>query len=160
METTRHFVASVYVVNDGAVALHKHKKLDLWLAAGGHIDPKELPHEAAIRECEEEMGITPNLIDRGENYTSNWVDDVPSPADVLVEKIDECNGNTYHKHVDMIFFATADTRDIDPQGESEVAAEKWEWFTPEELREKTSHEKFPNDGIEIALDAIDVTQKI
>lgn len=28
METTRHFTATVYVVNDGAVALHHHDRLE------------------------------------------------------------------------------------------------------------------------------------
>jgi 8-oxo-dGTP pyrophosphatase MutT (NUDIX family) len=57
METTRHFTATTYVVNDGATVLHDHKRLDLWLAPGGHIDRDELPHEAALREVREETGL-------------------------------------------------------------------------------------------------------
>ena len=50
METTRHFVATCYVVNDGATLLHEHEKLEMWLPPGGHVDRDELPHETALRE--------------------------------------------------------------------------------------------------------------
>jgi mutator protein MutT len=33
-----------------------------WNLPGGHIDPGENPKEAAIRECEEEAGITPKNV--------------------------------------------------------------------------------------------------
>jgi ADP-ribose pyrophosphatase YjhB (NUDIX family) len=46
METTRHFVATVYVVNGGAVALHEHDRLGMWLPPGGHVEREELPHDA------------------------------------------------------------------------------------------------------------------
>lgn len=160
METTRHFVASVYVVNNGAVALHDHKKLDLWLAAGGHVDHKELPHESAIRECEEEMGLTPRLLDMGNGYASEWLDGAPSPADVLIEKIDIQNGNVYHKHVDMVFFATSETRDISPQGPDEVSSDAWEWFTKQELETKRGQEGFPDDVIDVSIDAIEAVEEL
>lgn len=159
METTRHFVASVYVVNDGAVAFHDHKKLDLWLAAGGHIDPKELPHEAARRECIEEMGIDPTFLDMGNGYTSQWVDDAPAPAEVLIENIDVGEDGVYHKHVDLIFFATADTRQITPEEDDEVGPEDWEWFTADELKAKEDDEKFTDDAIQLGLDAIDAAEQ-
>ena len=48
METTRHFTATVYVVNDGAVALHEHERLGIRVPPGGHVDRGELPHEAGF----------------------------------------------------------------------------------------------------------------
>ena len=57
METTRHFVATCYVVDDGATLLHEHEKLGMWLPPGGHVDRDELPHEAALRETYEETGL-------------------------------------------------------------------------------------------------------
>ena len=67
METTRHFVATVYAVHDGAVALHEHDKLEMWLPAGGHLDRDELPHEAALREAREESGA----VCRGPRYAGS-----------------------------------------------------------------------------------------
>jgi 8-oxo-dGTP pyrophosphatase MutT (NUDIX family) len=29
----------------------------MWLPPGGHIDPHELPHDAAVREVHEETGL-------------------------------------------------------------------------------------------------------
>lgn len=43
--------------NHGKVLLVKHKKLQIWLAPGGHMEPNELPHQAAEREFWEETGI-------------------------------------------------------------------------------------------------------
>jgi 8-oxo-dGTP pyrophosphatase MutT (NUDIX family) len=35
----------------------KHKKLGKWLPPGGHIEPNELPDDAACREVLEETGL-------------------------------------------------------------------------------------------------------
>lgn len=54
-----HVTASAIVVSDAGdkVALHLHKRLNLWLQPGGHIDAGETPAEAALRESEEETGL-------------------------------------------------------------------------------------------------------
>ncbi|MDQ5951652.1 MAG: hypothetical protein QG639_933, partial [Patescibacteria group bacterium] len=39
------------------VLLVKHKRLQIWLAPGGHIEDNELPHQAAEREFWEETGV-------------------------------------------------------------------------------------------------------
>jgi 8-oxo-dGTP pyrophosphatase MutT (NUDIX family) len=59
---TRDFTVAVFVVHRDRVLLHMHRKLGLWLPPGGHIEPNELPDEAAIREVEEEAGIGIDLI--------------------------------------------------------------------------------------------------
>mgnify|MGYP003974282547 CR=1 FL=1 len=45
------------LIHEGQVMLVKHKKVGAWLCPGGHIDPNELPHQAAEREFWEETGI-------------------------------------------------------------------------------------------------------
>ncbi|MCL6647555.1 MAG: NUDIX domain-containing protein [Chloroflexi bacterium] len=59
----RHWTVSVYVVSGERVALHYHARLALWLPAGGHIEPGELPDEAALREVAEETGLAVALVD-------------------------------------------------------------------------------------------------
>lgn len=39
------------------VLLVDHKKAELWLPAGGHVEPGEHPKETVSREAEEELGI-------------------------------------------------------------------------------------------------------
>lgn len=52
-----HVTASAIVVGPRGVVLHLHKRLGLWLQPGGHIDPGEAPHDAAVREAREETGL-------------------------------------------------------------------------------------------------------
>ena len=50
-ELTRDFTATAFVFWRGKVLLHKHKRLGMWLPCGGHIEPNELPDEAAVRDA-------------------------------------------------------------------------------------------------------------
>jgi 8-oxo-dGTP pyrophosphatase MutT (NUDIX family) len=68
--------ASAFLIHEGKILLIKHKKLGVWMAPGGHLDPGELPHQAAVREFWEETGVKVRAIDsydpesklvRGEN---------------------------------------------------------------------------------------------
>ena len=53
----RHLTVSGFVVHEGRVALHWHRKIGAWLPAGGHIEPGEDPVEAALREVREEFAL-------------------------------------------------------------------------------------------------------
>jgi len=156
METTRHFVATVYAVNDGAVALHEHDKLEMWLPAGGHIDRDELPHEAALRETREELGFDVDLVAPQERITSATVESIPQPQHFLLEDINvDESGEVGHQHIDFIFYGAAPTRDIEP-GPGEQPADDWTWFTATGLEERS--DDIPADVVEIgrrAIDAID-----
>lgn len=61
MNINRHFTVSVYVVNNNRVLLHRHKKAQILLPVGGHIELDELPEEAAVREVLEEAGVVVEL---------------------------------------------------------------------------------------------------
>ena len=45
------------------VLLIKHKKLNMWLSPGGHVDAGELPHQAAEREFFEETGVKVKVVE-------------------------------------------------------------------------------------------------
>lgn len=50
------------LIHQGKILLIKHKKLKVWLNPGGHIENKEMPHQAAEREFWEETGITVRVV--------------------------------------------------------------------------------------------------
>jgi 8-oxo-dGTP pyrophosphatase MutT (NUDIX family) len=152
METTRHFVATVYVVNSGATVLHEHEKLDMWLPPGGHLDREELPHEAALREVQEELGLTVDLVAPRDTLGSDTARSLPRPQHFLLEDIDVYDGAVGHQHVDFVYYGWTGSRDIEPEP-GETPADAWEWLTPEQLRARA--DELPADVVEAGQRAID-----
>ena len=152
METTRHFVATVYAVNDGAAALHHHDKLDMWLPPGGHVDRDELPHEAARRETREELGLDPTLVTpENVGLESETATAMPRPQHFLLEDINVCDGEVGHQHVDFVYYGHVKSRDIDP-ADGEAPADAWEWYTPADIEAEAA--QFAADVREAAKRAI------
>ena len=55
-------IAVAALVRDGRVLLgHRHRSravyADCWDLVGGHVEPGELPEQAVVRECGEELGV-------------------------------------------------------------------------------------------------------
>ena len=134
METTRHFTATVYVVNDGATALHEHERLGIHLPPGGHIERDELPHEAARREVREETGLEATLVaDRADVDAPNGRA-LPEPAHQMLHDINVYpDGSVGHQHIDHLYYAHVPDRQIDPLGHDETDSDAWAWYTAEEL---------------------------
>ena len=137
VETTRHFTATCFIVNDDRVLLHFHKKLDKWLPVGGHIDRDELPHQAAEREAEEESGLKVEI--NGREKLSDEVDKLPRPDKVMLQDI-----NNHHQHIDSVFFVETEEEEF----ESEEGIEEMAWFTDEEIRELDAAEEVKNHSLE------------
>jgi len=121
--TGRHFTVAIFVVWEGKVLLHRHRKLGMWLPPGGHIEDNELPDEAAIREVWEETGLRVELVgERREDVTDPV--QLYRPAGVQLENI-----APGHQHIDLIYFAK-------PAGSAEVrdefARDKVGWYGPED----------------------------
>jgi len=53
-----HVTASAIVTGARGVVLHRHKRMGIWLQPGGHIEPRERPEDAALREVFEETGLS------------------------------------------------------------------------------------------------------
>ncbi len=58
--TAGHITASGFVVNADftKVLLTHHRKLNDWLQLGGHADGDPIPSRVALKECQEESGLT------------------------------------------------------------------------------------------------------
>ena len=134
METTRHFTATVYVVSDGATALHRHDRLGIRVPPGGHVDRDELPHEAGLREVREETGLDATLLGEAPDVPAPAGEALPTPRYVMLYDIDvHPDGRVSHQHVDHVYFARVPGRGIDPR-EGEEGPAAWAWYTVEDLR--------------------------
>lgn len=133
METTRHFTVTLYIVNDGATALHMHQRLGKRIPPGGHIDRDELPHEAAIRECREETGLEPSIRRIQDPLEGGAGRSLPQPRRQMLYDVNVHDGVVGHQHIDHVYFGSVPSREIEP-GPGEAGADAWAWYTPDELR--------------------------
>lgn len=122
-QSGRHFTVAVFVVWRGRVLLHRHPKLGMWLPPGGHVEPGELPDEAAAREVFEETGVEVVLL--GERRED--VEDprqLHRPAGVQLERV-----GPGHEHIDLTYFAVpAGSISVEPESDGDLAG----WYGPEE----------------------------
>ncbi len=102
---TRDFTTAVFVVHHGQVLLHRHVKLNRWLPPGGHIEPHEIPDDAARREVFEETGVTATLV--GQPTIDIDLPGQPKqlcpPAGIQITFI-----APGHEHIDLVYFATGE----------------------------------------------------
>ena len=85
-------VVAGYIYHNDKVLLVHHKKLDLWLPVGGHIDANETPDDALHREVKEETGMDIEIL----NQNSIPVD---SPVKKNLADRSCCNSFAYAAHV-------------------------------------------------------------
>lgn len=131
------FTSSIYIVQDGKVLLHKHKKLGIWLPPGGHIELDEDPNQAALREAKEETGLDVEIIGnpRLAEAPKDGSKDLIPPMFV-----NRHNFNETHEHVDMVYFA----RPIGGTVQAEEAGGEVEWLDEDTL---LKNEKDIRDGV-------------
>jgi 8-oxo-dGTP pyrophosphatase MutT (NUDIX family) len=107
-----HITASAIVVSDAGdkVALHLHKRLNMWLQPGGHIESGESAAQGALREAEEETGLpVRHEVDGG-----------------LFVHVDVHPGPKGHTHLDLRYVVRApDVAPAPAEGESQQV----QWFT-------------------------------
>lgn len=53
----KHLVSYFAVVDSEHILLVDHKNAQLWLPAGGHVEPNEHPRATVLRELKEELGF-------------------------------------------------------------------------------------------------------
>jgi 8-oxo-dGTP pyrophosphatase MutT (NUDIX family) len=111
------------VVDRVRVLLALHRKLSMWLPPGGHIEPNELPDEAAVREVLEETGVRCELV--GERALAlERPRQLIRPEGIQLEDI-----GPGHQHVDLVYFARALSTGIVPCDECDRAG----WYGLDEL---------------------------
>ncbi len=138
----REYAVAVFVANEGAVLLHFHRNLGRWLPPGGHLEPNELPDEAARRETIEETGIVIELVDA----SNPLFVDVPRPAGVpprlvqpigiQLEAIPARGTSPAHEHIDLVYAARVLPGSMAvPRAASNDPEARPGWFKPDEWRD-------------------------
>lgn len=130
MNIGRSITSTVYVINNGKVLLHKHKKYNSLFPLGGHLEIGELPQETALREVREEAGLEVELWCSEKELGLSRVKQLINPQYTLLENIGQEVEN-----IDFIFFATTNQVTCNPRsGESK----EFYWLTAEEIEKDMS----------------------
>lgn len=153
----RHLVATGFVVHNGSVLLHWHRKVRAWLPPGGHMEKDEDPVQTALREVMEETGINVSIVPHREPLRIGNLGQVHAPFAVMVEDVsDEKHGA--HQHIDFIYFTRPVSEPHTPDG--------WVWVSKRDLETgKTlpspsgKREPPPEDVIKLGLAAIEVVSR-
>ncbi len=98
----QHLTVSAVVIHRAHVLLVHHKRIGAWLPPGGHVEPAELPHEAAIREVLEETGVAVQILsERLPNTGDPDAFLLPSPLCLHAVVARERGDDVYH--VDIVY---------------------------------------------------------
>lgn len=127
----KHFTATAYIVskfnNEFKVLLHKHKKLNIWIGIGGHVEKDENPVETVLREVKEETNLHIKLIFEKTLLKTKDVKELITPQTIIEEKIPPYQSEPAHFHIDHIYFAFCKN----PQNIK--ISEDYGWFSSNQL---------------------------
>jgi len=139
-------VVGAYIVHNHRVLLIHHRKLDLWLPVGGHIEQNETPDDAVLRECREEVGLDVIILNES---------DIPSEGNIKkILSVPFCvNVHPVGDHDHCCFFYVCI-----PSNPEQLKVNKevkdYKWFSKEELYENY----VPLDVRNLALKALALYQ--
>jgi 8-oxo-dGTP pyrophosphatase MutT (NUDIX family) len=126
---TRHLTASAAVFDSSRrlVLLVHHILTGQAQLPGGHVDPDEAPHDCALREVFEETGVAaalhaPGRVDLG---YGRWLP-APVQAAEFPAPADPAWGEPAHRHIDLLYVATADSAAPITAQLAEVHGAVWE----------------------------------
>jgi 8-oxo-dGTP pyrophosphatase MutT (NUDIX family) len=109
-----HITASCYIIDDNdRLLLHHHRRLDRWLQMGGHLEPDEMPVDAALREAAEESGL------RDLQIVSDGI------LDLDIHVIPAGRGEPEHRHFDVRYIARTGSPEAIAMDDKESKALQW-----------------------------------
>lgn len=126
---TRDWTVATFVIHQEKVLLLWHEKLQMWLPPGGHVEPNELPDEAAVREVLEETGIAVELL------SQPALPPIPDGPRQLARpeaiQLEEIGPN--HEHIDLVYFGRpVDPTRTEPTADRDVQQVGWYSLTEAE----------------------------
>ncbi len=131
----KHATSSVFLFcstdRGWRLGLIHHPRFGRWMLPGGHVESRENPAEAAVREVTEETGLSPYLLSPpGLGDPPGAGDPVmPAPAWVVEQLVPpEKREPADHVHIDHLYLALAARPDV-PSG----AELRFAWFADQDL---------------------------
>lgn len=136
----KHFTGSaILVTQDTAckVLLVHHKKLNVWIQPGGHLETFENPIEGAIREVKEETGIDVSFFLTEITKLDDLCSQLPSPDFFFEETIPAYGDQPEHFHIDSIYIIKVPFQRAQHQREE---ANDIGWFGQDEIQNLSMYE--------------------
>ena len=120
------FTIDVFIIFEEKVLLIFHKKHNMWLQIGGHIELDEDPEQALFREVKEECGLEIEVIGKKEPQIEvKGTKFLYQPAFMNIHDINET-----HKHIGLYYIAKAksDKFTLNDKEHKDIR-----WFSREDL---------------------------
>ena len=134
------FTVSAFIVFDAKILLLMHKKLNVWLQPGGHVELNEDPEMALWREIFEETGLKKDqlaLVELTYPHLPAAAKRIPIPFEINVHPVRDTPG---HQHIDLSFLMKAKTNQIQVNLDE---SHQLDWFDREGL-EKIKDQMYPD----------------
>ena len=133
-------VVAGYIYDKNKVLLIHHKKLDLWLPVGGHIQKNETPDDALLREIKEEVGIDVEIINNNKFGMDGSVKkNLAIPFNINLHSAGD------HDH--CCFFYVCKAIDAGKLKINKDELKNYEWLSKEDLNK----DHVPADVLEMAM---------
>lgn len=139
IQAKRCLTAAGWLLKNSRVLLVKHKMLGVWLAPGGHVEPDELPHQAATREFFEETGVKVHAISARPVVEMTDTQNLPLPFVYNLHWINRPgetkknphSGRICEQHYVFSFFVETDGElNIN---DSDIGVDAVQWFSEDEI---------------------------
>ncbi len=131
LEKPVHMSAGAIIFNGNKILAIKRNKEPFagqWAVVGGHVEEKELPHEAALRELKEEAGFEIEIIDPYIEVPRDFPEGLKRlPQPILVSLLPVKD----HYHISFTYAAKAKTTEI--EAENNEGTVQWIDPTKEQL---------------------------
>lgn len=150
------FIASGFIITPDRTAtlLIWHNKLQKWVQPGGHVDEGELPHEAALREVAEEVGLRPRIVNCGVDLalspTNKDESQMPTPYAFFREVIPARKAEPEHIHMDLMYIM--EHNKVLPATISERELADVAWFTRAQLIDLDTFESVRAMGLKLLVE--------
>ena len=120
------FTVDAFIVYQDKVLLIFHKKHNMWLQIGGHVELNEDTDEALFREVKEECGLDIEVIGgKQPNFKLKGTKFLYAPSFMNIHDINET-----HKHIGLVYFAKAKS---DQCRLAEREHDEIRWFSKEDI---------------------------